>query len=59
MLRYLIFTMLEIQVMVFWVVMLCNNVVSETLLSHHIITWHHNPEDHDLNHVKVSCLHNI
>jgi len=47
----------SVQVVVFWVLILCSDVVgyqffrrpqsSETAVSYHITTWYHSPEDHN------------
>jgi hypothetical protein len=45
----------ELQLMIFWVMTLCSDLKMEAawfsimLLSYCISTWHHNPEDLDLN----------
>jgi len=54
-----VFTVMKIQVVVVWVVMLCSDVVGYHhfrekccfhlhWLSYYITTWHHNSEDHNL-----------
>jgi hypothetical protein len=62
-----VFTPMNIQVVVFWVVTPCNDTnftlkmeavrFSETLVSFHISIWHDNAEDYDQNLMKTFGIH--
>jgi hypothetical protein len=52
--RFEVFIGMKIQVTVFQLGTSCSDVMeagrpSDTMVSYHIITRHHNPEDHNLN----------
>jgi hypothetical protein len=71
--RFDVFTAVKIQVAVFWVVKQCSNVVghqrltlkmegariSVMLVSYHITTWCHSPEDQELNATSFAECRNI